>query len=127
MLNTIESADLAWVWESDPAELVSALLGGHLRTITDPERAELRELALRLLLQSPAGVPTSFAELVEATAVHRLAERWGGTHDPRAVWTGARGADQIIAAVIASGVLPGLTAELTNLFHHWATTGGSAL
>lgn len=127
MLNTIESADLAWVWETDPAELVSALLSSYLRKITDPERAELRELALRLVLQSPAGMPGSFAELVEATAVHRLAERWGGTHDPHAVWTGVRGADHLIAAVKAGGVLPGLAAELTNLFHHLAVTGRTAL
>ncbi|MFD3431344.1 hypothetical protein [Nocardia fluminea] len=127
MLNTIENADLARVWASDPAVLISALLGSHLRKITDPERAELRELALRLVLQSPAGMPASFAELIEATATHRLAERWGGTHDPRAVWTGVRGADRLITNVVDADVLPGLLAELTNLFYDWAVTGRTAL
>ena len=123
MLNTIESADLAWVWASDPAVLASELLGSHLAKIADPERAGMRALALRLVLQSPAGMPGSFAELVEATAVHRLAERWGGTHDRHAVWAGVRGADQLIANVVEADVLPGLLAELTNLFYDWAVTG----
>lgn len=126
MLNTIESADLAWVWKCAPAELVSSLMTSHLTRI-DPERSELRELALRLLLQSPAGMPSSFAELIESTAAHRLAERWGGTSDRLEVWTGVRGADHLIAAVIDGGVLPSLIAELTNLFHHWALTNRSAL
>lgn len=123
MLSTIESADLAWVWKADTEDLISVLL---LDRPADPERAQLRELALRLLLQSPAGMPTSFAELLEATSVSQLAQRWGsrvGVHP----WTGVRGADHLIAAVADSKVLPGLIAELTNLFHHWAITGRTAL
>lgn len=125
MLNTIESADLAWVWGTDPEDLVSILLLPH-DCDAPGEQAALRELALRLVLQSPAGMPTSFAELIEATAAHRLAERWGGTYDRFEVWTGVRAADQLIAAVVAGGVLPGLVAELTCLFHHWAITGRTA-
>ncbi|MEV6659467.1 hypothetical protein [Nocardia fluminea] len=126
-MNTIESADLAWVWASDPAVLATELLGSHLAKVTDPERAEQRALALRLVLQFPAGMPGSFAELVEATAVHRLAERWGGSFDRAEVWAGVRGADQLIATVVDANVLPGLLAELTNLFYDWAVTGRVAL
>lgn len=127
MLNTIESADLAWVWEADPEDLISVLLLTDRGQTLPADRFELRELALRLILQSPAGMPSSLAELIEASSPHRLAERWGGSFDRAAVWTGVRGADHLIAAVLDSKVLPGLLAELTNLFHHWAVTGRTSL
>lgn len=128
MLNLIESADLGWVWKSDPEDLVSVLLLTDRGQALPADRFELRELALRLLLQSPAGMPSSFAELIEATSVHRLAQRWGGVAGIRGqVWAGVPGADHLIAAVTASDVLPGLIAELTNLFHHWAVTGRTSL
>lgn len=127
MLSTIESADLAWVWKADPEDLISVLLLIDRGQTLPVDRLELRELALRLLLQSPAGMPTSFAELIEATAPHRLAERWGGVYDRGEVWAGVRGADHLIAAVVDGKVLPGLLAELTNLFHHWAVTGRTSL
>jgi len=82
MLNTIESADLARVWASDPDELVSALLGSHLRKINDPERAA----------PGPAIPGRDADQLRRAGRGHRgsSARRAVGWHHPRP----ARGVDR---------------------------------
>jgi hypothetical protein len=116
----------AWLWTLPPATLLAVLDAdgagfGPLPSMQDYYWVQLRELALRLVVEAPTGPAISTADFLSRFDPHTLAQLWGGDFDS-ATWTGVPGADRQISALIGGKqpMLPMLLAEFTNRFRYWA-------
>ncbi|MBF6301640.1 hypothetical protein IU459_29480 [Nocardia amamiensis] len=116
----------AWLWTLPPEILLAVLDAdgaqfGPLPSMQDYYWVQLRELALRLVVEAPTGPATGTADFLSRFDSHTLAKLWGGDFDS-AVWTGVPGVDQQIYALISGKqpMLPLLLAEFTNRFRHWS-------
>ncbi|WP_067652920.1 hypothetical protein [Nocardia harenae] len=85
---------------------------------SSPHIEQLSRLALYLVLEAPAGPPSSSTEFMARLDVNVLARAWSGDAGTER-WTGVQGADLLIAA--AAPVLGGLVAQCHNAFRSWAT------
>lgn len=114
-----------WLW-TIPVKTLLAVLDvdgarfGELPSMQDYYWVQLREMALRLIVEAPVGPPASTMDFLSRFDPHRLATMWGGDAGVR--WAGEPGVDRMIAALL-SGRPPVLTcvhAELTNRFRQWS-------
>ncbi|GAB4590023.1 hypothetical protein [Nocardia sp. IFM 10818] len=126
------------LWNLDSAAdmraVLSAMITGAMTPATTTERYfyEMAETLIHLIVDAPEYVdefgrprgwnpPRSFEEFLDRVDEQVLAYLWGGTGwDPEAPWTGARGVERDLMAVLAGDepVLPTMHAQAGNLFRH---------
>jgi hypothetical protein len=123
----IEPALPDWFWTLPAATLLAVLDVDGARfaasdSIHDFHWAQLREMALRLVVDCPAGSPYSTADFLSRFDPVKLSRLWGGVFDSTVPWMGMSGIDRMIAAVVGGprSVLPCVHAEVLNQLRHWA-------
>ncbi|CAM4521412.1 hypothetical protein NONI108955_41920 [Nocardia ninae] len=97
----------------DLRSVLSAMISGGSTPTTDTERYfhNLRETLIHLVVDAPMSVvngvphgsnpPRDWIEFLSRFDPVRLAKLWGGVWDDTVAWTGVRGVDREIAAVMA--------------------------
>jgi hypothetical protein len=110
------------LWSVSPERFRAALLAAEGVNRAEPYFEHLYILGLYLVLEAPAGRPSTAQEFLTRLAAVELAKAWGGQVGV-SPWTGHVGADQLIAAVLdgKQPVLNSLMAQCHNMFRLWST------
>ncbi|PXX52303.1 hypothetical protein DFR70_13335 [Nocardia tenerifensis] len=123
----IEPVLPSWFWTLPSSTLLAVLDADGARfaasdSLHEFHWSQLRELALHLVVATPAGPPFSTADFLSRFDPVQLAKLWGGVFDADVPWAGVSGVDRMIAAVIGGrhSMLPCLHAEILNQLRHWA-------